>query len=180
MPAMKPRKAEKSRVPATTGDASSAPATASEGALPTVSGSGPGEWNDSLVAGIAQVCAGSDLRGEDMGAAAKRARAGLAAMNGIGPGNVIADLLSAQLVSAHHAAMDCYKRAAGGELPLEVWREALNQANRLSRTSAALIEALNRHRGKGSQQRVVVEHVNVAAGGQAIVGAVESGGGGRG
>ena len=177
MPAMKPRKAEKSRVPATTGDASSAPATASEGALPTVSGSGPGEWNDSLVAGIAQVCAGSDLRGDDMGAAAKRARAGLAAMNGIGPGDVIADLLSAQLVSAHHAAMDCYKRAAGGELPLEVWREALNQANRLSRTSAALIEALNRHRGKSGQQTVRVEHVTVNDGGQAIVGAVEQPGG---
>ena len=148
---------------------SSAPAPASEGALPTVSGSGPGEWNDSLVAGIAQVCAGSDLRGDDMGAAAKRARAGLAAMNGIGPGDVIADLLSAQLVSAHHAAMDCYKRAAGGELPLEVWREALNQANRLSRTSAALIEALNRHRGKSGQQTVRVEHVTVNDGGQAIV-----------
>ena len=56
MPAMKPRKAEKSRAPATTGDASSAPATASEGALPTVSGTGPGEWNDALVAGVVQVC----------------------------------------------------------------------------------------------------------------------------
>ena len=178
MPAMKPRKAEKSRAPATTGETAKAPATAS--ALPTVSGSGPGEWNDSLVAGIVQVCAGSDLRGDDMGAAAKRARAGLAAMNGIGPGDVIADLLSAQLVSAHHAAMDCYKRAAGGELPLEVWREALNQANRLSRTSAALVEALNRHRGKSGQQTVRVEHVTVNDGGQAIVGAVATGGGGRG
>ena len=109
-----------------------------------------------------------------------RARAGLAAMNGIGPGDVIADLLSAQLVSAHHAAMDCYKRAAGGELPLEVWREALNQANRLSRTSAALIEALNRHRGKSGQQTVRVEHVTVNDGGQAIVGAVETRGRGEG
>ena len=180
MPAMKPRKAEKSRAPATTGDASSPPATASEGALPTVSGTGPGEWNDALVAGVVQVCAGSDLRGDDMGAATKRVRAGIEAMAGIGSDDVIADMVAAQLVSAHHTAMDCYKRAAGGDLPLEVWREALNQANRLSRTSAALIEALNRHRGKGSQQRVVVEHVNVAAGGQAIVGAVESGGGGRG
>ena len=61
MPAMKPRKAEKSRAPATTGDASSAPATASKGGkLPTVSGTGPGEWNDALVAGVVQVCAGSD------------------------------------------------------------------------------------------------------------------------
>ena len=152
-----------------------------KGALPTVSGSGPGEWNDSLVAGIAQVCAGSDLRGDDMGAAAKRARAGLAAMTGIGPGDVIADMVAAQLASAHHAAMDCYKRAAArGELPLEVWREALNQANRLSRTSAALIEALNRHRGKSGQQTVRVEHVTVADGGKAVIGSVATRGGGRG
>ena len=153
------------------------PSAKREGGLPTVSGSGPGEWNDSLVAGIAQVCAGSDLRGDDMGAAAKRARAGLAAMTGIGPGDVIADMVAAQLVSAHVAAMDCYRRAAGGELPLEVWREALNQANRLSRTSAALIEALNRHRGKSGQQTVRVEHVTENDGGQAIVGADEGPGG---
>jgi hypothetical protein len=31
-------------------------------------------------------------------------------------------------------------------------------------------------KGKGSQQRVIVEHVTVAAGGQAIVGAVMPGG----
>ena len=158
-------------VPATTGDASSAPATAS--GLPTVSGTGPGEWNDSLLAGIVQVCAGRDLG--DKGAVAK-ARAGIAAMKGLGPDDVIADMVAAQLVSAHHAAMDCYRRAAGGELPLDVWREALNQANRLSRTSAALIEALNRHRGKSGQQTVRVEHVTVNDGGQAIVGPVTTGG----
>ena len=102
-------------------------------------------------------------------------------MNGIGPDDVIADMVSAQLVSAHHAAMDCYKRAAArGELPLEVWRVALNQANRLSRTSAALIETLNRHRGKSGQQTVRVEHVTVNDGGQAIVGSVATEGGGRG
>ena len=145
-----------------------------------MSGIGPGAWNDSLVAGIAQVCAGSDLRGDDMGAAAKRARAGLAAMTGIGPGDVIADMVAAQLVSAHVAAMDCYRRAAGGDLPLEVWREALNQANKLSRTSAALVEALNRHRGKSGQQTVRVEHVTVKDGGQAVIGPVATGGGGRG
>jgi hypothetical protein len=31
-------------------------------------------------------------------------------------------------------------------------RENLNQANKLSRTYATLIEALNRHRGKGQQK----------------------------
>ena len=97
-------------VPAETDpSAEPSPPAKREGALPTVSGSGPGEWNDALLAGIVQVCAGSDRA--DKGAAAK-ARAGIAAMNGIGPGDVIADMVAAQLVSAHHAAMDCYKRAA--------------------------------------------------------------------
>jgi hypothetical protein len=44
----------------------------------------------------------------------------------------------------------------------------------MSRTHAALVEALNRHRGKG-QQKVTVEHVHVHAGGQAVVGIVEAG-----
>ena len=40
-----------------------------------------------------------------------------------------------------------------------------------------LLDALNRHRGKG-QQKVTVEHVHVHAGGQAVVGVVEPLGGG--
>ena len=36
------------------------------------------------------------------------------------------------------------------------------------------VAALNKHRGKG-QQKVTVEHVNVHAGGQAVVGNVEMG-----
>ena len=38
---------------------------------------------------------------------------------------------------------------------------------------ATLLEALNRHRGKG-QQKVTVEHVHVHEGSQAIVGNVQS------
>ena len=41
------------------------------------------------------------------------------------------------------------------------------------------VEAMSKLKGKSGQQRVVVEHVTVAAGGQAIVGAVMPGGGGR-
>ena len=40
-----------------------------------------------------------------------------------------------------------------------------------------LLDALNRHRGKG-QQKVTVEHVHVHSGGQAVVGMVETPGGG--
>jgi hypothetical protein len=64
------------------------------------------------------------------------------------------------------------------EQTFEGRRENLNQANKLSRTHAALLEALNRHRGKG-QQKVTVEHVHVHAGGQAVVGMVETPGGGE-
>ncbi len=48
---------------------------------------------------------------------------------------------------------------------------AVNQATKLLRTFTAQIEALNRHRGKG-QQKMMVEHVHVHRGGQAIVGQV--------
>ena len=51
------------------------------------------------------------------------------------------------------------------------------QGGKLSRTYAMLLDALNRHRGKG-QQRIVLEHVNIHSGGQAVVGIVETPGGG--
>jgi hypothetical protein len=63
-----------------------------------------------------------------------------------------------------------------GEQTFDGRRENLAQANKLSRTYATLLEALNRHRGKG-QQKVTVEHVHVHSGGQAVVGVVEPPGG---
>jgi hypothetical protein len=85
--------------------------------------------------------------------------------------------MAAQLIAAHNAAMECYRRAMIAEQTFEGRRENLAQANKLSRTYAVLLDALNRHRGKG-QQKVTVEHVHVHAGGQAVVGMVETLGGG--
>ena len=65
-----------------------------------------------------------------------------------------------------------------GSASLEGRRDNLSQANKLSRIYAVLLDALNRHRGKGGQQKVTVEHVYVHAGGQAVVGVVECPGGG--
>src|SRR5207344_494168 len=70
------------------------------------------------------------------------------------------------------------RRAMIPDQTFEGYRENLNQANKLSRTYAVLLDALNRHRGKG-QQKVTVEHVHVHAGGQAVVGMVETPGGGE-
>jgi hypothetical protein len=82
-------------------------------------------------------------------------------------------MMVAQLITAHNAAMDCYRRAAIPEQHAEARRENLAHAGKLSRTFATLLEALNRHRGKG-QQRMVVEHVHVHPGGKALVGVVGS------
>src|ERR687887_1922326 len=86
-------------------------------------------------------------------------------------------MLAAQLIAAHNAAMECYRRAMLREQTFEGRQQSLSQGGKLSRTSAALIEALNRHRGKG-QQKVTVEHVHVHSGGQAVVGMVTPPGGG--
>ena len=102
-------------------------------------------------------------------------QAAVAAMIGMKPRDAHEGMLISQLIATHNAAMECYRRAMLGEQTFEGRRENLNQANKLCRTSAALTEALDRHRGKG-QQRITVEHVSVHAGGQAIVGAVTAGG----
>ena len=55
---------------------------------------------------------------------------------------------------------------------------ASSSFNKLMRTFAAQIEALKRHRSAG-EQNVVVKHVHVYPGGQAVVGNVNTGGGWR-
>jgi hypothetical protein len=59
-------------------------------------------------------------------------------------------MIAAQLIACHKASMECYRRATLRDQPFEGWREQLNQANKLSRTYATLLDSLNRHRGKGS------------------------------
>lgn len=100
----------------------------------------------------------------------------ICALDGIAPGDEIEGMLAAQMMACHNAAMECYRRAMIPEQPLEGRNSNLSHAGRLSRTYANLLEALNRHRGKG-QQKVTVEHVHVHEGGQAIVGNIEQGGG---
>jgi hypothetical protein len=105
----------------------------------------------------------------------KQISATLGALCGIGPKDEIEGMLAAQMLAAHNAAMECYRRAMIGEQTFDGRSANLNFANKLSRTHAALVEALNRHRGKGTQV-VRVERVVVNEGGQAIVGTVEAGG----
>jgi hypothetical protein len=109
----------------------------------------------------------------------KRMSAAVAGLAGIGPRDELEGMLGAQLIAAHSAAMECYRRAMIPDQTFAGRHESLTQANKLSRTYVTLLEALNRHRGKG-QQKVTVEHVHVHAGGQAVVGNVSAAPGGGG
>jgi hypothetical protein len=80
-------------------------------------------------------------------------------------------LRAAQLLGAHNAALDCYRRAADPDLSPEEQHEYLNQANKLSRTYAMLVDAFDRHRGFG-RQKAAVEHMHLHVGAQAVVGVV--------
>lgn len=102
----------------------------------------------------------------------------VAALVGIAPKDELEGMMAAQLIAAHNAAMENYRRAMISEQTFDGRRENLAQATKLSRTYATLLEVLNRHRGKG-QQKVTVEHVHVHAGGQAVVGMVDAPGGGE-
>ena len=99
----------------------------------------------------------------------------LATLHGINPQDEVEAMLASQMVATHLAAMECLKRAQLREQTFQARDMNLRHATKLSRTYAAQVEALSRYRGKG-QQKVTVEHVHVHSGGQAIVGAVTSGG----
>ena len=83
-------------------------------------------------------------------------------------------MLALQMVGTHDAALECLRRAALQNQTFEGRDMALKHAHKLMTLYAQQLATLNKHRGKG-QQKVTVEHVNVAAGGQAIVGNVETG-----
>jgi len=145
-----------------------------KGALKSLGGSQSDHWNNTLANQAVQALW---VKNSNAGEQDRQLSATVAALAGISPRNELEGMMAAQLIAAHNAAMECYRRAMIGEQTFEGRRENLNQANKLSRTWATLLDALNKHRGKG-QQKVTVEHVHVHAGGQAVVGTVERPGGG--
>jgi hypothetical protein len=144
------------------------------GELKRIGGSQSDIWNNLIVGQVVQTLWTKNSDPEER----KRQYEGtISALIAMSPQDEIEGMVATQLIAAHNASMECFRRAMIGEQTFEGRRENLNQANKLSRTYSALLEALNRYRGKG-QQKVTVEHVHVHQGGQAIVGNVRSQGGG--
>jgi hypothetical protein len=103
-------------------------------------------------------------------------------LGGIGPRDQLEELLAVQMLGTHNLAMQFLARAALKEQTVDGVNMNVDRATKLLRTFAMQMEALKRHRSEG-EQRVIVKHVNVHEGGQAIVGAVShnsKGGGGNG
>jgi hypothetical protein len=148
------------------------------GGQPGLSGLPSGAFTYGLYAqAVRALCHNAQDDPETVEVARIAARRALAS---IAPRDAVEGMMAAQLIGLHDAAMECFRRGAMREQPGECRDQNLTQANRLVRSYAALVEALDRHRGKGQPQVVRVERVTVEAGGRAIVGAVSRGGGGSG
>jgi len=102
----------------------------------------------------------------------------LVGISDIKPKDTIEAMLAAQMLAIHNATMRNLTRANGllssrSYKEIELGSKAFNVANKLARTYTMQMESLQRYRGKG-QQKMVIEHVNVNSGGQAVIGNVEA------
>jgi hypothetical protein len=106
--------------------------------------------------------------------------AALAVVSGVRPRDEVEAMLASQMAVTHALAMDMLGRTK--QSPTVPYMQiCAGIATKLQRTFVAQTEALAKLR-RGGEQKVVVEHVHVHSGGQAIVGAVTNtpaaGGGG--
>ena len=88
----------------------------------------------------------------------------------------IETMLACQAIALHHAGMSCLKRVAAGGMPsYDVISRLQRDAVNLMRGMTDMLEALDRKRGKGGQQRIIIERVLVADGGKAMIANVSPG-----
>ncbi len=96
----------------------------------------------------------------------------LSVVKGIEPRDQVEAMLAVQMAAVHMASMTFARRLAHVDnIPQQ--DSAERAFNKLTRTFAAQMEALKSYRSKG-EQKMTVQHVHVAEGGQAIVGNVNA------
>lgn len=98
----------------------------------------------------------------------------LAAIKDLSPKDTTEAMLINQMVATHNVAMQTLSKAS--ELlkscryqEITLGSKTFNTASTLMRTYNMQMEALNKYRGKG-QQKITVEHINIADGGKAVIG----------
>jgi len=96
------------------------------------------------------------------------------ALRKIAPRSELEGMLAVQMIGTHNAAIECLHRAKMEGHASKARDFYFKHAVKLMALYERQLAALDKHRGKG-QQKITVEHVNVHAGGQAIVGDVRTG-----
>jgi hypothetical protein len=102
----------------------------------------------------------------------QRMEAAIAALIAIRPQDALEGSLAVQMVAVHNAALGCLTQFVGAQHSPQRF-EYIKQAERLMSLYLRQLETLDKHRGIGVA-RVNVENVNVQAGGQAVVGHVQT------
>src|SRR2546426_4292136 len=95
-----------------------------------------------------------------------------AVMAEMAPQNATEAMLATQMIAANDAALMFLRRATLDNQTFDGVEANVHRASRLMRIFNEQLEAMQKLKGKASQQKVTVEHVHVHEGGQAIVGAV--------
>ena len=98
-----------------------------------------------------------------------------AALAAFKPADEIEAMLASQAIAMNCAAMECFRRAMLPDQPGGHASKFRRDGANLARGMTDMLDALDRKRGKGGQQRVTVEHVHVHSGGNAIVGNIGPG-----
>ena len=121
-----------------------------------------------FVQGIVSQLANASRRGQDIDEHGLNFM--LSVIKGVEARDQLEAMLAAQMAAVHVASMTFAGRLARvDDIPQ---RDSAERAfNKLTRTFAMQMEALNRYRS-GAEQKVTLQHVSVAEGGQAIVGNV--------
>jgi hypothetical protein len=124
--------------------------------------------DDDFVNGILNQLANASAHSQDINVGGLNFM--LSVIKGIEPRDQLEAMLAAQMAAVHVASMTFARRLVQVEtIPQQ--DSAERAFNKLTRTFAMQMEALKRYR-TGAEQKVTLQHVSVADGGQAIVGDV--------
>jgi hypothetical protein len=124
--------------------------------------------DEDFVQGILSQLANASAHGRDVDEGGLNFM--LSVIKGIEARDQLEAMLAAQMAAVHIASMTFARRLARVET-LAQQDSAERALNKLARTFAMQMEGLKRYR-TGAQQKVTLQHVSVADGGQAIVGNV--------
>jgi hypothetical protein len=101
---------------------------------------------------------------------------GMSLLVGINPQDQVETMLAVQMVATHNLSMALIREAHRSKFGIRTEMFS-HLASKIARVFTSQVEALGKYRNKGNQ-KIIVEHVTVNEGGQAIVGSEINQGGG--